>query len=47
MEQAFDLSDNNSLTTRIEVQIASNQSPITCEELADIEVAYPNSNYRT
>lgn len=39
MEQAFDLSDNNSLTTRTEVQKASNQSPITCEELADIEVA--------
>ena len=39
MEQAFDLNDNNSLTTRTEVQKASNQSPITCEELADIEVA--------
>ena len=39
MGQAFDLNDNNLLTTRIEVQTVSNQSPITCEELADIEVA--------
>ena len=39
MEQAFDLNNNNSPTARTEIQIASNQSPITCEELADIEVA--------
>ena len=39
MEQAFDLSDNSSRATRTEIQIASNQSPITCKELADIEVA--------
>ena len=39
MEQAFDLNDNNLPTTRTKIQIASNQSPIRCKELADIEVA--------